>query len=150
MLTPLDIENKEFKKGIRGYKEDEVDDFLDRIKEDYENLYKENIELKDKISMLSDQISRYKNIEETLKNTLIIAQNTAEEVGQNATKKAELIVEEAENKRKLIIESANNEVVNIKRDYEEVRKEFKLFRGKFLDLLEDQLKNIQENFSEIE
>ena len=58
MITPLDIQNKEFKKSFRGYKESEVDQFLDEIIEDYEKLYKENIELKDKILILTDQIKQ--------------------------------------------------------------------------------------------
>jgi DivIVA domain len=61
MITPLDIENKEFKKGLRGYNENEVDSYLDEIKKEYENLYRENIELKDKLNALTEQIKRYKN-----------------------------------------------------------------------------------------
>ena len=80
MITPLDIQNKEFKKSFRGYKESEVDQFLDEIIEDYEKLYKENIELKDKILILTEQIKQYNNLEETLKDTLIVAQSTADEV----------------------------------------------------------------------
>ena len=58
MITPLDIQNKEFKKTIRGHKESEVDQFLDDIIKDHENLYKENLELKDKIVVLSEQIKK--------------------------------------------------------------------------------------------
>lgn len=61
MITPLDIQNKEFKKTIRGYKESEVDQFLDDIIKDHENLYKENLELKDKIVVLSEQIKNMMN-----------------------------------------------------------------------------------------
>ncbi len=150
MITPLDIENKEFKRGIRGYKEEEVDEFLDEVKEDFEKLYKENIELKDKLNLISEQISRYKNIEETLKNTLIIAQNTAEEVNANASKKAQLIIEEAELKGRKLIEEANNQVIDIKKEYEEMRKGFKLFKGRFKSLLENEIKMIDENFNDIE
>lgn len=67
MLTPLDIENREFKKSFRGYNVNELDEFLDDILEDYERVYKENIELKDKINVFSDQIRYYKSLEETLK-----------------------------------------------------------------------------------
>ena len=51
MITPIEIENKEFKKGIRGYNQDEVDEFLDMVKEDFEQLYRENLELKEKVSL---------------------------------------------------------------------------------------------------
>ena len=96
MLTPVDIENKEFKKGIRGYREDEVDEFLDLVKEDFENVYRENLELKDKIRMYQEQVSKFENIEETLKATLITAQTAAEDTCSAANKKAKIIVEEAE------------------------------------------------------
>ncbi|OPJ56884.1 DivIVA domain-containing protein [Alkalithermobacter paradoxus] len=150
MITPLDIENKEFKKSLRGYKEEEVDEFLDEVKEDFEKLYKENIELKDKLNMMSEQVSRYKNIEETLKNTLIVAQNTAEDVNSTALKKAQVIIEEAELKARKIIETANNEVIDIKKEYEEIRKEFKIFKTRFKSLLENQIKTVEETFEDIE
>ena len=100
MITPLDIENKEFKKGLRGYNENEVDSYLDEIKKEYENLYRENIELKDKLNALTEQIKRYKTIEETLKETLIVAQQTAEEVNASAQRKSSLIIDEAHHQAK--------------------------------------------------
>ncbi|WFD09125.1 DivIVA domain-containing protein [Tepidibacter hydrothermalis] len=150
MITPLDIENKEFKRALRGFKEEEVDEFLDEVKEDFEKLYKENIELKDKLSMMTEQINKYKNIEETLKNTLIVAQNTAEEVNTNAGKKAQLVIEEAEFKARKLIEEANNQVIDIRKEYEETRKSFKLFKGKFKGLLQNEIKIIDETFDDID
>ena len=150
MITPLDIENKEFRRGLRGFKEEEVDEFLDEVKEDFEKLYKENIELKDKLSMTTEQINKYKNIEETLKNTLIVAQNTAEEVNTNAAKKAKLIIEEAEFRSRKLIEEANNQVIDIRKEYEETRKSFKLFKGKFKGLLQNEIKIIDETFDDID
>ncbi len=73
MITPMDIENKEFKKGFRGYNEEEVDEFLDIVKEDFENLYRENLDLKKNLSYIRG-VSRYKSIEETLNATLITAE----------------------------------------------------------------------------
>jgi len=70
MITPLEIQNKEFKKAMRGYKEDEVDVFLDQVMIDYEKLYKENMELKEKLELAHHQMDKYKDIEETLKNLL--------------------------------------------------------------------------------
>ena len=96
MLTPLDIENRKFKKGIFGYSSEEVDEFLDKIIENYEALYKENIELKDKIGVLNEGIQHYKTIEDTLKNTLMVAQTTSEDIKKNAYGKAENIIKEAE------------------------------------------------------
>ena len=150
MLTPVDIENKEFKKGIRGYREDEVDEFLDLIKEDFENVYRENLELKDKIRMYQEQVNKFENIEETLKATLITAQTAAEDTCSAANKKAKIIVEEAELRSRQIIEQANNRVIEIRKEYDSLVKEFKIFRNKFKSLLEDEIRSVDDIFSDID
>lgn len=150
MLTPVEIENKEFKKGIRGYREDEVDEFLDIVKEDFENIYRENLDLKEKIRMYNDQINKYENIEETLKATLITAQTAAEDTCSAANKKAKIIVEEAELRSRQIIEQANNRVIEIRKEYDSIVKEFKIFRNKFKSLLEDEIRSVDDIFSDID
>lgn len=150
MLTPVEIENKEFKKGIRGYREDEVDEFLDLVKEDFENIYRENVELKDKVRMYQEQISKFENIEETLKATLITAQTAAEDTCSAANKKAKIIVEEAELRSRQIIGQANNRVIEIRKEYDTIVKEFKIFRNKFKSLLEDEIRSVDDIFSDID
>ncbi len=142
MLTPLDIQNKEFKKGIRGYNEREVDNFLDEVIVDYEKIYKENIDLKEKISMLNEQLNHFSDIEETLKNTLVVAQSAAEEVRINAREKAELIIREAEDNGKTIMEKASNEVLDIQKEYENLRKEISVFKTRYKTFLKSQLDSI--------
>lgn len=78
-LTPMDISNKEFKRGLRGYNPDEVDDFINEIIENYEELYKDNSRLKEKLSSATEQIQHYAKIESTIQNTLVLAQNAAEQ-----------------------------------------------------------------------
>jgi cell division initiation protein len=150
MITPLDIQNKEFKKSFRGYKESEVDQFLDDIIEDYENLYRENIELKDKILILSEQIKQYNNLEETLKETLIVAQGTADEVIGAARQKAELIIEDAESTSKKLIDAANDEVRNIRKEYDYLIKEIFIFKTRYKSFIEAQLITLDEFYSKIE
>lgn len=150
MLTPIEIENKEFKKALRGYKEEEVDEFLDIVKEDYEHLYRENLELKEKVKLYQDQINKYENIEETLKATLIRAESVAEDTCSAANKKAKIIVEEADLKSRQIIEQANNQVIEIRKEYNEMVKEFKIFRNKFKSLLEDEIRSIDEIFYNVD
>lgn len=150
MLTPETIETKEFKKAFRGYSEDEVNDFLLEIKDDFEALVKENEALKEKLSMYADQVSKYSSIESTLKETLITAQSAAEDTTNAANKKARVIVQEAELQAKQIISKANNTVLEIRNEYESILKEFKVFRIKFKSMLENQIKNVDEIFSDIE
>jgi len=144
-LTPMDIHNKEFDRSFRGYNEDQVDQFLDKIVEDFERIYKENLELKDKVGALSDQLAQFKTMEHVLKETLVTAQKTAEDVTSTAQKKSELIIREAEDQARRIIEKANEGVVDIQKEYEEVKKQVKLFKSRFRSLLETQMQMISES-----
>ena len=91
-LTPMDITNKEFKKSLRGFDCEEVDEFLDKVVEDYEFIYKENSSLTEKIKANNDRIKHYEQIEETIQNTLLLAQNAAEQAKLVAQKEAEMIL----------------------------------------------------------
>ncbi|MEF9990935.1 MAG: DivIVA domain-containing protein [Romboutsia sp.] len=150
MLTPIEIENKEFKKSLRGYKEEEVDEFLDAVKEDFENLYRENLDLKEKLRLYKTEVDRYENIEETLKATLITAQGAAEDTCSAANMKAKILVEEADLKARQIIEQANNRVIDIRGEYDSLVKEFKIFRNKFKSLIEDEMRSIDEIFYDVD
>ncbi|MGL6106482.1 DivIVA domain-containing protein [Romboutsia sp.] len=150
MITPIEIENKEFKRSLRGFKEDEVDEFLDIVKEDYEQLHRENLELREKVRLYENQIGKYENIEETLKATLITAQSAAEDTCSAANRKAKIIVEEADLKARQIIEQANNRVIDIRKEYDSLVKEFKVFRNKFKSLLEDEIRSIDEIFYNVD
>ena len=150
MITPMDIENKEFKKGFRGYNEEEVDEFLDRVKEDFENLYRENLDLKEKLKLYQEQVSRYKSIEETLNATLITAQTAAEDTCSAANKKAKIIVEEAELKSKQIIEDCKERIIELQNQYDNLVKEFKIFRNKFKSLIKDEMTTIDEIFYDVD
>lgn len=150
MITPMDIENKEFKKGFRGYHEEEVDEFLDRVKEDFENLYRENLDLKEKIKLYQEQVSRYKTIEKTLNDTLITAQAAAKDTCDAANKKAKIIVEDAELKSKQIIENCKEKIVVLTKEYDDLVKEFKIFRNKFKSLIQDEMTNLDEIFFNVD
>ncbi len=142
MITPLDIEKKEFSKGVRGYKEREVEDFLNEILTDFESLYKENTRLKEEVQRVREEMDKYQNIEETLKNTLVVAQTTADEVRRNANKEAQLIVEKAENEGKLMVEKAKRETQKIEDQHEEAKKQMNIFKVRCKTLLESQLSAI--------
>lgn len=150
MLTPIEIENKEFKKSLRGYNEDAVDEFLDIVKEDFENLYRENLDLKEKMRLYKLEIDKYENIEETLKATLITAQSAAEDTCHAANTKAKVMIEEADLKARQIIEQANNRVIEIRKEYDSLVKEFKIFRNKFKSLIEDEMRSIDEIFYDVD
>lgn len=150
MLTPLDIQNKEFRKTFRGYKESEVDSFLDEIIIDYERIYKENLELKDKLVALSEQMKHYDDLEATLKETLLVAQNTADEVTSSARQKSKLIIEEAETEAKKITDQAYEEVKDISEQYEFLKKEIFIFKTRFKSFMESQLIALDDYYDNID
>ncbi len=146
--TPNDLDNMKFKKSFRGYDEDQVNGVLDNVIQDYELYIKENIELKDRISVLNEGIQHYKNIEESLQNTLVVAQQTGEEIKKNSYDKAENIVKEAEIRAQKIINDANQEVIRIRFEYEEMKKRLHLFKTKSETLILSQLELSKQLFSD--
>lgn len=149
MITPLDIQNKEFKKSIRGYNEAQVDAFLDQVMVDYEQLYKENLEIKEQLERDTKQGEKYRQMEETLKETLVVAQATADELRSNALKKADLTVEEAVLKAKEISINAKNELAKIKAQHEEMLHQLQIFKTRFRTLLKSQLDSMSEDAEDI-
>ncbi len=149
MLTPVDIRNRQFKKGFRGYNEDDVDLFMDKIVADFEKMYKENNELKDKVNMFNDKLESYSEMEKTLQSTLIIAQRTSEDIVSNARKEADLILRESEEKRKEIIAQANTDILDLNRDIEELKKQLKIFKTRYKTFLESELESLEAFFKEI-
>ena len=138
-LSPLDIHNKEFSRSFRGYDEDEVNEFLDQVIKDYEMTIREKKELKKQVEELTEKLNHFTNIEETLNKSIVIAQETAEEVKGNANKEAKLIIKEAEKNADRIINEALNESRRISMDVEELKKQAKVFRTRLKMLIEAQL-----------
>ena len=143
MLTPLELEKKEFKGGI-GYTKRSVNEFFIKVREDYEKLYKENIELKDKINLLNEGIGQYKAMEEVLKTSMINAQTSAEEIKKNAQEKAENIIQEAEFMAQKNREFSNQEVIDAKVEAENIRKELQVYKAKVEAILKSQLDLLKE------
>ena len=144
MLTPLEIENKQFKNAMFGYDKEEVEDFLNQVLEDYEALYRENVSNKDKIGSLNSEISQYKTIEETLQNTLVVAQSAGEEVKKNASEKAENILKEAQLEAGEVIKRANEQVASILSKYNEIKRNIDVYNAKISSLIATQQKIIEE------
>lgn len=142
-LTPLDIHNKEFTRGFRGYNEDEVNDFLDQVIKDYEISLREAKEYKEKVKQLEEKIGHFNNIEDTLNKSILVAQETAEELKGNARKEARLIIKEAEKNADRIINEALDKSRQIYLEIEEMKKKGKIFRTRLKMLVEAQLEMIE-------
>ncbi|MFC3745521.1 DivIVA domain-containing protein [Paenibacillus sp. GCM10012306] len=144
-LTPLDIHNKEFSRRLRGYDEDEVNEFLDQVIKDYESVIRENKELQNQLLALQERLDHFVNIEETLSKTIIIAQEAADEVKNNSKKESQLIIKEAEKNADRIINEALSKSRKISMETEELRKQASIYRTRFRTLLEAQLELLSQD-----
>ena len=144
MLTPIDIENKDFKKSMFGYDKSDVEEFLAAVLEDYEKLYKENISFKDRINVLSDAIKQYKTMEDTVQNALIVAQAAAEDVKRNASERAENILKHAELKASEMLALASGEVTKVSMQYNEIKRNLEIYKAKVNSLISAQVSLLNE------
>ena len=145
MITPLDIENKTFgKQAINGYSTQEVHEFMAELLEDYERIYKENKEFKEKIESLNQGLQHYKSIEDTLQNALVVAQGTAETVKANARVEADNIVKEAELNARKSVEEIGQRVLEKQLKLEETEKQFNVYKAKMEALLISQLELLKD------
>jgi len=139
LITGMEIRNKQFAKSLRGFNEDEVKNFLQHLAQDYENLYGENSQLKESIQRCKFELDKYHKIEESMNNSLIFAQQTAENLKSNAEKEAEMILSDA--KRSIA------EMLDV---YQELMKNLNLFNMEFKSRLNIQLEILDKNITKNE
>jgi len=165
MLTPLDIHKKEFRRVFRGYDEEQVDSFLDQVIMDYEKLYRDNQELKERLKRTEGSMAQYQEMEEVLKNTLVMAQKNADELRKNTESEVQLMMEKArekayrtvnraeqeareilsraEQQASKLVSEAEKRVRQLLDRYEEIEKQVQVFRIKFKSLLEAELQLLE-------
>jgi cell division initiation protein len=122
-MTPLDIQQMEFKVAFRGYDKEEVNRFLEDIAQTVELLNREDAVQREKIVFLEQQLSELKRTEATLSSTLLSAQSLAEDVKRNAHREAELVIKEAEQKASEMIHQARIELTDTQRDLTALQKQ---------------------------
>jgi len=150
MLTPVEIQNRVFKSGGLGYDKKDVDSFIKEIVDSYEMLYREKMELNDKVNVLNDALQNYKTIEKTMQKALVLAQKTAEETKENAMRNAHAIEKEAMTKSEIIVSDAKRELerihqktVQLCQQYETYKVQFKNLAAAQIELLETESFQIQ-------
>ncbi len=138
-ITPLDIQQKQFSNRFRGFDMEEVDSFLEIIREEMEELLRDNANLREEARRFEKQLKEYKNIETTLKDTLISTQQMVEEYQNTAKATAELITKEAELKAEEIVKEAQNRVVAVHEDITDLKGIRRHFKEELKRLIESHL-----------
>lgn len=150
MLTPLEVQNKQFSKGIRGLNETEVEEFLAQVVKSMESLIQVNIDTTAKVKELEKRVAHYETMEKTINDAMVLAQKTSDDVVKNAETKAQYIIERADDQAKKLISDANTEVLNIIKKQEHSKQDFMSFNTRFKVLLESQLKLIETQIKDME
>lgn len=139
MITAMEIRNQQFKKSLRGFNEDEVRNFLVRLSQDYENLYSENSQLRENMQRIQYEMDKYRKMEETMNNSIILAQQTAEEVIANARKEANLYLEDSK-----------RHVASILGVYQEIIKRMNVFNVELKSQMNAEMEMLDKNQRKIE
>lgn len=149
-LTALEIKDKRFYVKFRGYDAKEVEEFQDMVYRDYEKLVRENHELETKISALEERLNYFDELKDSLSQSVLIAQDTAERVKHAANERSETIVRQAEQDAHHLVEEAKakaNEILrhatdNAKKvavETEELKNKTRVFHQRLKSTIESQL-----------
>jgi cell division initiation protein len=142
-ITPLDIQQKQFPMKFRGFDVEEVYAFLEVIREEMEDLLRENASLKESLQRIESQIKEYRDMETTLRETLITAQQMVEDYKTNARKEAELIAKEAELKADTILKDAQEKAIKIHEDIVDLKGIRRHFKEELKRMVENHLKMLE-------
>lgn len=143
MLTPMDIHNKEFQVKMRGYDQDEVNDFLEQVIKDYEQLIRERADLTKKLDLADERLASFEQMQESLNKSIIVAQEAADRLKENADKEANVIVQEAQGNANQLLQEAVEKAGKIDVETEALRKQSRVFRQRLQLLIESQLDLVQ-------
>ncbi|MCJ7483960.1 MAG: DivIVA domain-containing protein [Thermodesulfovibrionales bacterium] len=142
-ITPLDIQQKQFPMKLRGFDVEEVYAFLEVIREEMEDLLRENANLRENIQRLDNQMKEYRDMETTLRETLLTAQQLVEDYKMNARKEAELVVREAELRSDTLLKEAQEKVIKIHEDIVDLKGIRRHFKEEVKRLVESHLRMLE-------
>ncbi|HZV48045.1 MAG TPA: DivIVA domain-containing protein [Thermodesulfovibrionales bacterium] len=142
-ITPLDIQQKQFPMKLRGFDVEEVYAFLEVIREEMEDLLRENANLRENIQRLDNQMKEYRDMETTLRETLLTAQQLVEDYKMNARKEAELVVREAELRSDTLLNEAQEKVIKIHEDIVDLKGIRRHFKEEVKRLVESHLRMLE-------
>ena len=142
MITPADIEYKQFSKAVRGYNEDEVDSFLDLIIVDMENLIRENKKLKGDLERVKAQAEQQSSAETSVYETLETAKSLMNDIAASAERRAEVLIKNAELEASLITKESKESISKLTDEGNRLRGRVENLRNRYKKMLEDELERV--------
>lgn len=142
-ITPNDIHNKDFSTKFKGFDPEEVNDFLEEVKKELETLIRDNKDLEKRVKFNEEKVEYFNSIQETLNKSILVAQEAADRLRENARKDAEIIVFEAEKAAQAMLREAAEKATDINRETDLIKKETRIFRQRLQILTQTQLDMIK-------
>lgn len=144
-LTPLDVRKKkgDFRRTVRGYDPELVDDFLDMVAERLEELVKQNVALTERAEHLQEQVASYRQREKALNDALVTAQQLRSEAQAQADREAEMIRRDAERQAERIVEEGERSLRDLAREIETLQSRKRQFVRAFRTLLDRYLSDLE-------
>lgn len=138
-LTPLDIQHKEFDAKLRGYNKEQVDDFLDLMKREFELLLKDHKDAEKNLKFAEEKLQHFETLQDALNKSIVVAQDAADRLKENARKEAEIILFEAEKSADKLLKEAAEKAADINHETANIRRESRNFRQKLQLMVESQM-----------
>ena len=120
-VSPIDMRQRKFSTAMRGYEREEVTAFLTEAAVDYENALRENDRLRQEIVRLKTSLNQFKELEGSLKSTLMSAQKVADDMHENAVQESARILSDAEARAELVIQKSQAKIDGAQREIDEMR-----------------------------
>ena len=142
MITPADIENKDFSRVKKGYSPEEVDDFLDLIILDMEKLIRENRQLKEELGKAHVQVDKHMSTETSVYETLEAAKALMNDIAASAERRAEILLKNAELEANLLTREAKESISRYTDEGNRLRERVETLRERYKKMLESELERL--------
>jgi cell division initiation protein len=151
-ITPLDIQQKRFESAFSGFRKPDVESFLELVASEFEELARDNADLKDELGRVQLKLDQHLERERALQETLVTAQRLSEDIKSSAKKEAEFILTQAEHQAEKIVQSAHQKLVQVVEDINELKRQRAQFESQVRGIIDAHSKLLeafrQSNFAE--
>lgn len=149
MITPVDIQEKQFARSIKGFKEDEVNEFLDQITLDLERIIEDNRQLRLENEQLKNEVSKFREAEHSVIDTLETAKALMGDISASAEKRAQVILRNAELEAETMVREASESVARMNDENAQIKSRLASFKKRYKELLESELRNLDHGIGEM-
>lgn len=149
MITPLEIQEKKFSRGLKGFKEEEVNEFLDQITLDLERIMEDNRQLSEENAQLKDELTKFQDAENSVFDTLKTAKTLMSDISASSEKRAQILLKNAELEAETMLREASEHVVRMNGENAQIVNKLASFRKKYRELLQSELRNLDGGIDEL-